>query len=345
MFDWGATAVCGICGRLLTDPESVARGIGPICWAEKGGPGSGHHGHAGRPGLVGGSLPGDLSMHSYLQAIRAKNAPVQRKILDAVAKVKPDYSDTDKEMLLDVMAMDRERFMHYARKIGLDDAEELADEFFEEQKGLDRKEARARMRMEDKFTAKHPATGGAEFMTSMGDELWEKSEQLVGKNDVEATQRLQKEYGVKFDYQRDVDSAEIHRHASWLLNMANEDPRLGRVIKEHLSRVTYAKARPGDTAAMRAGWDHIYIMPTEWPHDPSMMVHELGHVFEKAFARKEMTAAGFDQGPRASSYAWRLGEDFAEVFRAVIGDQKHIQKFTPKKYAAIETKLAEAIEG
>lgn len=29
-----ATGACGICGRLLTDPESVARGIGPIC-AEK----------------------------------------------------------------------------------------------------------------------------------------------------------------------------------------------------------------------------------------------------------------------------------------------------------------------
>jgi hypothetical protein len=27
-----ATGHCGICSRTLTDPESVARGIGPICW-------------------------------------------------------------------------------------------------------------------------------------------------------------------------------------------------------------------------------------------------------------------------------------------------------------------------
>jgi len=62
MFDWGASAHCAVCGRELTNPESVLRGIGPICAKDaiaiKGGKGSGHHGHAGRPGKVGGSLPG-----------------------------------------------------------------------------------------------------------------------------------------------------------------------------------------------------------------------------------------------------------------------------------------------
>lgn len=31
------TGVCGVCGRRLTDPESVARGIGPTCYAAIGG--------------------------------------------------------------------------------------------------------------------------------------------------------------------------------------------------------------------------------------------------------------------------------------------------------------------
>jgi hypothetical protein len=31
-----ATGSCGCCGRELTDPESIERGIGPICW-ERGG--------------------------------------------------------------------------------------------------------------------------------------------------------------------------------------------------------------------------------------------------------------------------------------------------------------------
>lgn len=31
-----ATGSCGCCGRELTDPESIQRGIGPICWARGG---------------------------------------------------------------------------------------------------------------------------------------------------------------------------------------------------------------------------------------------------------------------------------------------------------------------
>lgn len=31
-----ATGSCGCCSRELTDPESIARGIGPICWARGG---------------------------------------------------------------------------------------------------------------------------------------------------------------------------------------------------------------------------------------------------------------------------------------------------------------------
>lgn len=29
--------ICGICGAELTDPQSVARGVGPVCWANIGG--------------------------------------------------------------------------------------------------------------------------------------------------------------------------------------------------------------------------------------------------------------------------------------------------------------------
>jgi hypothetical protein len=31
-----ATGSCGCCSRELTDPESISRGIGPICWAKGG---------------------------------------------------------------------------------------------------------------------------------------------------------------------------------------------------------------------------------------------------------------------------------------------------------------------
>jgi hypothetical protein len=30
-------AICARCGRKLTDPVSVARGIGPVCWGQSGG--------------------------------------------------------------------------------------------------------------------------------------------------------------------------------------------------------------------------------------------------------------------------------------------------------------------
>jgi hypothetical protein len=32
-----ATGICGCCGRTLTDPVSITRGIGPICWGRLGG--------------------------------------------------------------------------------------------------------------------------------------------------------------------------------------------------------------------------------------------------------------------------------------------------------------------
>lgn len=34
--------VCGVCGRELTNPESIERGIGPVCWGRIGGAGFTH---------------------------------------------------------------------------------------------------------------------------------------------------------------------------------------------------------------------------------------------------------------------------------------------------------------
>ncbi|MCK9600148.1 MAG: hypothetical protein M0R06_13980, partial [Sphaerochaeta sp.] len=52
----------------------------------KGGPGSGHHGHAGRPGKHGGSLPGDVAM-----SIRTGLAGTERKVKGKVAAISRKY--------------------------------------------------------------------------------------------------------------------------------------------------------------------------------------------------------------------------------------------------------------
>ena len=48
--------------------------------AEKGGPGSGHWGHAGRPGKRGGSLPGDVAVSIRTGRTAASNAAMKRAL-------------------------------------------------------------------------------------------------------------------------------------------------------------------------------------------------------------------------------------------------------------------------
>lgn len=53
---------------------------------EKGGPGSGHHGHAGRPGKVGGSAPGDRE--NYLSEINEAVSALPQHHQDKLSDVK-----------------------------------------------------------------------------------------------------------------------------------------------------------------------------------------------------------------------------------------------------------------
>lgn len=76
-------------GRVVYRPKPVS---------EFGGPGSGHYGHEGRPGQVGGSLPSDVS--GVINEIIKPSAEKAVKIADAIMQVHQHGQKTGNEMLV-----------------------------------------------------------------------------------------------------------------------------------------------------------------------------------------------------------------------------------------------------
>lgn len=70
----------------------------------KGGPGSGHFGHSGRPGLRGGSLPGKVISEATEYSWKAEDTIIMRTVIETTDKI------TDEELTEIAMAAASEKF-------------------------------------------------------------------------------------------------------------------------------------------------------------------------------------------------------------------------------------------
>jgi hypothetical protein len=66
----------------------------------KGGPGSGHHGHVGRPGKRGGSAPGPGRRSSFDRALGHFSAKARRQVRDSIAEVQQRGLETGNENMV-----------------------------------------------------------------------------------------------------------------------------------------------------------------------------------------------------------------------------------------------------
>lgn len=306
----------------------------------KGGPGSGHHGHSGRPGMVGGSVAGisaSFDMSTWLAGQRKRmptpvrdaiSGAIEAKMAEKEVKVTREQAEAEVEMYLDVMVMDEERFQYYAGKLGIDPA--LAGDFFKEQKTTDQELLRKRYDMQKRMTYER---AGADFLAM--DKLYGdvKDKGLVGANSAEARRVLSEEYGVQVSSKISLSEEAVHENLSYVINAARTNPLISRVVRNELDYIRFENHPTRDSAVASAGYRHINIHPTaeEW-RSPLTMVHELGHV-HSYHDKNWIEAGGFGSGRHTSSYGWlNPDEDYAETFvAAMAGSQSH-RDWVPNKY-------------
>jgi len=319
----------------------------------KRGGGRGHWGHAGRPGKVGGSLPGRGAAYArekYLRAVRdGYPKPVREAIGKAVKEAHPDVSEHGLDMYLDVMALDREKFLYYAGKLGLKDPEALADAYFKENAEIERKVAQKRWKVEGEATYKGP---NGEPVALQG--FWADDDSLYtlrGKDATEAATHLLDEYGVLvMDSTRDgLPRSEMWNAASYLLNLADKQPALAALMRDRVKHVKYVDKGPNAKFAARWQGNSI-IVPYEAngvPLLPYLLVHEMGHAAQDYIFEKtgEFKPKGFGRGRTASRYGWsNPDEDWAEWWMAYFGNAPGLREWDPEKYAAVEAVVKELEE-
>ena len=305
----------------------------------KGGPGSGNWGHAGRPGQVGGSAPGGGAAYArekYLKAIRdGYPRPVRDEIAKSIQAIRPDATEDQVDMYLDVMAMDRERFLYYGNKIGLDNPERAADAYFAENEAMEKDVLRRRLAMEDAAT--FSTRGQPQDQLDAYGKIWDGYRKVRKGTAQELAGIIKERFGVEFQNDSGVSDEFIRKHASHILNVADAHPAIAKILKEQVKRIQYTENPRGDTAA--AEWNLLDTVKV-YQHDfagPGLFVHELGHAAEAyAGSLTELNAMGFGRGRTATAYGWKNHhEDWAEWFVSVIDNEPGIAAWEPAKFAHV----------
>lgn len=327
----------------------------------KGGPNSGwyappkgtHTAH--RHNVVGsGKSKADKpqTLSDYMYDVRRKaegSSKSYRDVEAAVKAAKPGYSGTDVEMMIDVMSLDKERFMHYAEKIGMKDAEKLADAYFKEQGEISRQVAYQEWKVKEALAA--PVQGHRQYVydtVGAPDSIYDMAKQPVD----DSRGHLIRDYGITVSDNVGLPPEFAKQYTDWVYNMAEGDPRI-KLAVQGVDRLVFQRTPSHSTASMQVTGRTISVnfkpdRPFEEAyHNPGMMLHELGHVFDSVYSKSGADAvkAGFGRGKAPSTYA--VGnplEEFAEMYAAVIGGNQSVKAWVPDKYAYIERMIDAGVE-
>ncbi len=359
---------------------SAAEGTKVEPVAKKGGPGSGNFGHAGRPGLVGGSAPTapdldalaqgpSLDIEKYANTLRQKfphpvREALRQHIRPWLVKLRAEQGKTpteeeyhhDEDQMLDVMGLDAERFKFYARKVGMPISDEalgdMAQQFFDEDQGAQRAVERAAWAVRDSNTALRATNGNGPL--ALTEWAQPPTVQLHEANAAAAWERVGRDLGIRITVQPGVQVSEaiLHRDASDLLYVAERFPAIRTLLNAHCKQVVYSATKLGvnSDAPASAEYERIVLHPASaWYDavDSATWLHEIGHLAEARLPGGHYTENGFGLGARATSYAWRnVFEDFAETFAAAFvrspQEQALLRSMLGPKYAVVEKIIEEA---
>jgi len=264
--------------------------------------------------------------------------PVNQEVRNSIQAAMPSLTGDEVEMYMGVMELDRERFIRYADKLGIPNAEELADRFFKSQKEASRQEMRARLAEQAARTLKHD--DNVIYYQDCSEEMNQIAQgKMYGQSIEDAVTTLENKYGVTFHIDNDTEPSRAYQEVSWLLNMANANPVLAQALQEQVKGIQYKDRPSGSSAAMQFDplTRHIFVYPGHYAPPPSAWIHEIGHAAEEyAPGYYDSGLFGQEQGRIVSTYAdGKPDEDFAEMFTALVGqwDIAGVREWVPEKYA------------
>jgi hypothetical protein len=296
-------------------------------------------------------------LQSYLADKRAEleTSGVAGQLSESISKVLHEkFPNEDEErhqaevgMILDVMALDEERYDYYASRYNIENAAELKEEFFNKHKTIDRELARAAWNYKDQATVQRPE-GGVHYTAYIGDRLLGVADsKMVGNNYNDAAQELLDKYGTNFRISTQVNDAMLHKDLSQLLNVAEAEPAVAAILRE-TEFVSYRSKQPGSTALAHVGAEPGSGITINVPRDreywgvgPSVWVHELGHIADNHRSFEDINTS-FNRGRQVSSYAWESPlESFAESWVAAIGGDAYYREQVPEKMAYMDELIEE----
>ncbi|MFA5035711.1 MAG: hypothetical protein WC479_00850 [Candidatus Izemoplasmatales bacterium] len=316
----------------------------PVIVVLKGGIGSGHFGHRGRPGEVGGSLPRGSSVRVIMQTkvdIGKLSYIVTQSYSDC-RNIQDEYSK-----YLQSKGISEEVADQTAQYITLGNPEELdylyrnADWYTEEikleshkyvQKYNDAELAAKRniYLWRVKWTIKDKE-GYSTDMVPVPPEYFHKvgmkyvTDTNVVPNIENAAHILYDKYGIMTHrlVPEGMSQETSDRLLSDVVKLANYDPRIDTILKSGALRaIIYDKS---DGAAASVTGRDIRIHNERYGSSPSAFIHELGHILDDSrFYREDKSSDKsrdilhneiFNKGMRPSMYAFtNTMEDYAESF-------------------------------
>ena len=268
------------------------------------------------------------------------------RLIEKVRQVRPDATDDQLEMFADVMTLDRERYIDYAAKLGIEDGETLADEYFTWHKEKTRQEAKQRWDYQAGLSIQRRGfEGRGSAMVNLGDEMQELAEMGTYGQSLDDVEALLAKHNVRLEVLNDTPAEGVYEYTSKLAHMLERNPVLQRTLDDYVDVISYREHRwPGQTAT--AEYDPltrtINVYPLrlgedEWRiRNGSTWIHEIGHAAEDyAPNLAESRVFGELDQRIVSMYGYgSFDEDFAETYTALVGkwEMGQVPTWVPEKY-------------
>lgn len=259
-------------------------------------------------------------------------AAVTDTVRAAIKRAKPEFSDSDVTQILDVMTLDRERFVYYAKKLGIEYTDEMVDQFFKEIK--DAESARLREEWYRQRNLTPTIDGGKTYHSSLSDEMYQIAERKRPERAVgELATTLRDQYGVELVNLNGTPEARVTREVSALLNLADANPAVAQVLRDKAAIISYQKRPRADSTATAAWLDGViqvypasdFVQANDGVMPFSTWIHELGHGAQDYVAFDQWRAAADSNERRVSIYAFsNPNEDFAETFTMLYGGRAEV---------------------
>lgn len=247
---------------------------------------------------------------------------VASRVLDTIKKAKPGLSDDAVQMYMDAMSLDKDRFVQYAKRLGIQDPESMADDFFVEQKEISRANALDKWNFQLENTMKDPR-GGVYHHSEATQSVFDiASKERKESSLSELAKTMSEKFGSKLSAYQGIEQDEYAaaiKQVKELLNVAESIPSIAKVMKEKVKGVRFLDSNRGTALASWNFTENTIDVYAGKRIDVSSWIHELGHAAETYLPAGVITET-FDKGKRVSGYAWgNYSEDFAETFASIAG--------------------------